>query len=386
LAIYGASVGTGTTSGTISATYVSPSETCTFSGGGGGYGLPLVTFSAIPSVGVGQEATTNATVQPSNNSKAISLSVSSAASIVSPTASFTSNTAVVVEGVSLGTATLNATVANPQGGQPITVGTTSFPVTPSITNIFPAQGLVGTGETVTISGAGFVIGQTTIGAGPNITVSNTSVTSSTQMTATFTPTNSASAGGNQAVTVSVNGGTPSNSQNFYVQIPTHIARTTVSGQAPAGPLEDGIGPLLSGSNLTIYTVTGAVYENTQNVCGGYQWYGYQVLDQETSPVAIANGTIAITETFSNISPTPDPLQQPQTSTTTLSLPNAYLLDIYGNYNPAPSCPPANVSDSYTQQFTAAVGGTQYNMTTVINIARTTNAQGYPTFTSNITTQ
>ena len=58
-------------------------------------------------------------------------------------------------------------------------------------------------------------------AGSNVTVSNVSVSSSTQLTATFTPTNSSSAGGNQSVTVTLNGQT-SNSQNFFVQVPTYF--------------------------------------------------------------------------------------------------------------------------------------------------------------------
>lgn len=62
----------------------------------------------------------------------------------------------------------------------------------------------------------------TINAGSNISVSNVSVTSSTQITAMFTPTNSASAGGNQGVTVTVNNQT-SSPVNWYIQIPTSLS-------------------------------------------------------------------------------------------------------------------------------------------------------------------
>src|SRR5262245_41141260 len=68
---------------------------------------------------------------------------------------------------------------------------------------------------------GFASGAT-VSAGSNVTVSNVSVSSSTQLTATFTPTNSSSAGGNQSVTVTLNGQTI-NSQNFFVQVPTYFS-------------------------------------------------------------------------------------------------------------------------------------------------------------------
>jgi hypothetical protein len=75
-------------------------------------------------------------------------------------------------------------------------------VMPQITSITPSQGLVGTAVSVTINGTGFASGAT-VNAGSNISVSNVNMVSSTQITATFTPSNSTSAGGNQSVTVTV---------------------------------------------------------------------------------------------------------------------------------------------------------------------------------------
>jgi hypothetical protein len=92
-----------------------------------GTSTPKVTFSGIPSVTVGQTATMTATVSPSSNTLPISLSITSPAAIVSPTGTFTQTTAVVVKGMSVGTATLTATVSNSDGGN-ITVGSTSFSV------------------------------------------------------------------------------------------------------------------------------------------------------------------------------------------------------------------------------------------------------------------
>ena len=114
-------------------------------------------------------------------------------------------------------------------------GPGSAPVSvPTISGLSPSQGLVGTAVSVTINGTGFASGAT-VNAGSNISVSNLSVGSSTQMTATFTPTNSTSAGGNQSVTVSVSG-VASNSQNFFNQVPTSLQVLNVS------VLPDGSGP------------------------------------------------------------------------------------------------------------------------------------------------
>jgi hypothetical protein len=97
--------------------------------------------------------------------------------------------------------------------------------------------------------------------------------------------------------------------------------------------------------------------------------------------------MTITESFSNILPSPDPLMPPTGSSTVLNLPSiSIVLDIYANFSFAPPCPPANVSDSYNQQFTATVVSVQYNtITTIIHIARATNSQGLPSFTSTIST-
>jgi hypothetical protein len=101
----------------------------------------------------------------------------------------------------------------------------TFTVTPVITSISPAKGLVGSETSVTINGAGFASGAT-VNAGSDIAVTDISVNSSTQMTATFTPTNLPSAGGNQSVTVTVNGQS-SNSQNFFDQVPTALVVTAM---------------------------------------------------------------------------------------------------------------------------------------------------------------
>ena len=56
---------------------------------------------------------------------------SGGATIVSPTSAFTANTSVVVNGLTVGFATLTATVTSPDGVSPIPVGSTSIQVVPT---------------------------------------------------------------------------------------------------------------------------------------------------------------------------------------------------------------------------------------------------------------
>lgn len=132
-------------------------------------------------------------------------------------------------------------------------------VAPTISSISPAQGLIGAATSVIITGTGFASGAT-VSAGSNISVSGVSVSSSTQITATFTPTNSTAAGGNQAVTVTLSGHS-SNSKNFYDQVPTSLQVTSAV-----------VIPVISLSGCTTLDF---------GIAGGIT---YQVLDQNSSPI------------------------------------------------------------------------------------------------------
>jgi hypothetical protein len=249
-------------------------------------------------------------------------------------------------------------------------------VTPTITSVSPAQGLVGTAIGVTITGTGFASGAT-VSAGSNITVSSVTVSSSTKITVTFTPTNSSSAGGNQAVTVTV-ASQKSNSQNFYSQVPTHLGYI----DEPTTP-NNGHSPITSGTSITIVNVGGTTLAS--GVCGGYQWITYGLADQNGNQ--IKNGTVTFKESFSNISPSPDPFGNPQVGAPSgPNLATQVLGHTYAVWNSSPpACPPASAKDSFSQQWTATVGSVVYPLTTVISISRSTNSQGLPTFTSLITT-
>jgi ABC-type Fe3+/spermidine/putrescine transport system ATPase subunit len=248
-------------------------------------------------------------------------------------------------------------------------------VKPMISSISPSQGLVGTGISVTINGTGFAAGAT-VSAGSNISVSNVNVVSSSQITATFTPSNSTSAGGNQGVTVSVSEQT-SNSQNFFVQYPLHLAYIT----EPATP-NNGHSAIISGTNITITDYFGNV--KASGVCGGYQWIPYALWDQSVS--RITNGTATIAESFSNFSPLPDPFGQPTPDSVTVNLASGGIIaDIQAIWYNPPACPVADSSDSFNQQFTATVGTVNYPLTTLVSVAESTNSQGLPSFDVSITT-
>jgi hypothetical protein len=193
------------------------------------------------SCSVGDTPTWSSTAKDCNGNNTIGPSISSNNTDVA-TVDLSSST---VSCLSPGQATLTATWGNAiqANGNQQFCGISSCPtqtgfaqdtviVKPKLTSISPTLGMIGVATNVTLSGAGFISGQTTVDAGSNIAVSQISVSSSTQLTAVFTPTNSTSAGGNQSVTVSVNG-QPSNSQTFYNQLPTlvQVIGTTAQGAA-----------------------------------------------------------------------------------------------------------------------------------------------------------
>jgi hypothetical protein len=279
-----------------------------------------------------------------------------------------------VTGVAAGT-----TTANGSGLMAVCVGNTLFweniyptaPVTvaPTITSISPSQGLVGTPITVTINGTGFSSGGT-VSAGPNIAVSNVSFSSSTKITATFTPSNSSTAGGNQAITVSVSS-QPSNAQNFYVQIPTHFQFATVPG-APGGQ-----GPVTPVTNGNVVNLNGQILATSY--CGVYENFAYEFLDQQFN--AILNGTATVTEVFTNISPPPGPT--PSVNTINFATQGDTDTQAYGGTYPA-YCLKTNQNQSLNYSYTVRVGSTAYPLSTVVSITKG-NFNGALNVSASITT-
>jgi hypothetical protein len=261
-------------------------------------------------------------------------------------------------------------------------------VGPSISSIDPAQGLVGTAiNNVMITGTGFTV-VASVNAGSNVSVSNVHFVSSTQLTATFTPSNAPSAGGNQGVTVTVSSH-PSNSANFYVQVPTHIAYINTS-QTP----NSGQSTTVSGTSINIVSLSAGTIAT--NACGGYMWLTYQLMDQEATPQRIQNGTVIWSESFSNLSPSTPPWTGAASpgAPFSIDLSDTVLADTYYIYGTT-GCPAINSTLTFHQAWTPNVGGAisggvvsggvTYPLTTVISGSESTNSGGIPSFGASIST-
>src|SRR5580704_205506 len=116
--------------------------------------------------------------------------------------------------------------------------------TPTLTSISPNSGVQGQGVAVTLTGTNFVAGATISVSGAGIAVSNTTVVSATQITATFTIAGNAATGA-QNVTVTTSGGT-SGTQAFTV----NLAPPTLTSISPnSGVQGQGVAVTLTGTNF-----------------------------------------------------------------------------------------------------------------------------------------
>lgn len=250
--------------------------------------------------------------------------------------------------------TQNVTVSFPGSDGGAAVVSNPWPVSivqgMSVSGISPAQGLVGTAISVTISGSGFVTGAS-INAGSNISVTNVKVSASNQITATFTLTDSSSAGGNQSVTVA-SGGQTSSSLTFYAQVPSKMSMSNYEGLV-----------LITNGNVLDYF--GNVLAS--NECGGYRDIAYNLLDQKEG--TILGGNFTLTESFSNYSTTVAGLTVPPPESSTQNTSIQTLADTQFFGTKAPSCPGSNDHESFNQSFSVTVGSTTYPLSTVNQITR-----------------
>src|SRR5262249_5415565 len=121
----------------------------------------------------------------------------------------------------------NVTVTNSDGGKGTLAGAFSVTApTIAITSVTPNQGVPGATVPVTITGAGFVTGAT-LSAGADITVSNLTVASSTNMTATLTIAAGAATGPRGVTVTNPGGGNATFSQGFTV-----VSGVTVTSLSP----------------------------------------------------------------------------------------------------------------------------------------------------------
>ena len=115
---------------------------------------------------------------------------------------------------------------------------------PTLTSISPISGVQGQGVAVTLTGTNFVAGATIGVSGAGITVSNTTVASATQITATFAIAANAATGA-QNVTVTTSGGT-SGAQPFTV----NLAPPTLTSISPnSGAQGQSVPVTLTGTNF-----------------------------------------------------------------------------------------------------------------------------------------
>ncbi len=172
------------------------------------------------------------------NGAGITVSNTTVVSATQITATFTiaGNAATGAQNVTV------TTSGGTSGAQPFTVNLAP----PTLTSISPNNGVQGQSVPVTLTGTNFVAGAAIGLSGAGITISNTTVVSTTQITATFTIAANAAAGA-QSVTVTTSGGT-SGAQSFTVNLgppTTTVSLTSPAGGAPAAPVDATVNAVFS---------------------------------------------------------------------------------------------------------------------------------------------
>jgi hypothetical protein len=234
-------------------------------------------------------------------------------------------------------------------------------------SISPARGVVTDTVAITITGKQFVTGASLIIEGdPGVTASNVTVSSSTTITANLAIAANA-AGGNRTIKVRSNNRT-SNGKSFFVQIPTRLRRDRLDDLVDIDP---GPGNVVNPFNETVAT----------NRCGAYRNVVYTLVDQQQQAQPILPEA-TITEVLTNFQGTQG-LTQPTPKTTTTD--EGVIGDTQGITGAHPTCPPP-FSYTLNQGFTAKLGQTTFNLTTVNAIAVSKDGSGNYSITITITTQ
>jgi hypothetical protein len=258
--------------------------------------------------------------------------------------------------------------------------TKSRNVAPEFTSITPSRGLVGTTVHIVIAGRNLDLVSSVRDQGTGIIVQNPQI-SKKKIQADFVIDPHAP-GGNHVIELVPSVGNAPATFNFYVQIPTHLVRTTVDG-APGG-----IGPLHVVNGGGVFDITGTTVKNAGPLCGVYQWFAYSVDDQQQPPQPIVNGQVTLKEAFSNFSPLG---QEPDAGSATVDLSSTTtnrLTDIIGYFPYGPVCPNSDEHWIFDQTWTATtINGVtvSYPLQTTIHITAG-NFSGTPNITSTITIQ
>jgi hypothetical protein len=167
---------------------------------------PMTIGSIVPSQGA-QGASVPVTINGSGFAAGATVGLSgtgiSVTNVVVGSATQLTATLGLAAGATLGAR--DVTVTNSGGGSVMLTGGFTVVVPVTVTSVTPNQGAVGATMPVTIAGSGFVTGAT-VSVGAGITVSNVSVGSATQITATLSLAAGAALG-QRNVTVTNTGGT-----------------------------------------------------------------------------------------------------------------------------------------------------------------------------------
>ncbi|MFN7996373.1 MAG: SBBP repeat-containing protein [Bryobacteraceae bacterium] len=221
-----------------------------------------VTFTVIP------PPPSISAINPAGGSQGAGVPVTlTGANFVPGTTISTSNPGITIAAVTVVsptqiTATFNIAANAPTGAARVTVTTSggtsqpaSFTVNPpaaTLTSINPASGLAGTAVPVTLSGTNFASGATIAVGNPGVAVSNVTIVSANQITATFTIAADAAPGA-ASVTVTTSG-TSSAAVTFTINSPapslTSIDVSTVPQGATLAVTLSGSG-FLPGATVSV---------------------------------------------------------------------------------------------------------------------------------------
>lgn len=236
-------------------------------------------------------------------------------------------------------------------------------VTPVIEGFTPGRGPISNSIPVTVDGVGFGSNPSLQVAGSGVTVSVSS-RSDTEIQATFAIGSSATPG-NHGVTVTNTSVVPnqvSGSQNWFVQIPGRLARSTVNDPPGYGPLQI-LDPAAGTSYGPVLDINGQVLLSNQ--CGTYRNLAYAVYDQD-SPEQLIYGGYTLNEAFT---PKTGCCSQPTAHPAVVPLNYVYAGDnIYIGHN-APTCLGSNDNQSFSQSFSVKMGSTSYPVTLTNSITR-----------------
>jgi len=225
-----------------------------------------------------------------------------------------------------------------------------------VNNVAPGRGVRAATTHVIITGTSFTSGATVNVGGDGITVSNKTVNSSTSINADFVV--AANAGlGNHSVSVS-RGGKPSNSVNFYVQVPSKLLPYTDSNLAP-----NGIGPLRTPVHEDLTYLEGALFAH--DFCGVARSYLFFLADQDGQRIQTA---FHFDEIFSNIFKSAPGLAD--VTYTPVDFPANYVaIEDLQSLGFQGGCLQTDEYETFTQKFKITINGTEFLPTTTIDIKR-----------------